>query len=185
MLIDRFLEGRDANSLIRREKILVAVLANLEIGVDDRLDRIDDCLTRKTGTQNFAKRAILVGGAAERDLIGFDAFLLKPENADTGDVMVAAGVDAARNIDMELANVGGTTVLPEAFGNALRNRDRACGRERAIIQAGAGDDVGDKADIGCRQADVLQFVVDSRQIVERDMRQDKICSCATRISLCA
>ena len=38
--------------------------------------------------------------------------------------------------------------LGEAFGDALRHRDRARIGERAVVEARAGDDVGDLADIG-------------------------------------
>ena len=36
----------------------------------------------------------------------------------------------------------------EALGDSLGDRDRAGGGERAIVEAGAGDDVGDEAGIG-------------------------------------
>ena len=42
-----------------------------------------------------AKRRVLVGLAAERDLIELLAVFLHAENADMADVMVTAGIDAA------------------------------------------------------------------------------------------
>ena len=68
----------------------------------------------------------------------------------------------------------GAAVIAEALGDSLRDRDRARRCERAIIEAGAGDDIGHEADIGRREADASSRVAKRRQIVERDMRQDEI-----------
>ena len=57
---------------------------------------------------------------------------------------------------------------------ALGDRDRTGGRERAIVEAGAGDDVADRARVRRREADRGETVVDRRQVVERDMRQDQV-----------
>ena len=64
--------------------------------------------------------------------------------------------------------------VAEAFGEALGDRDRARGGERAIVEAGAGDDVADQPGVGRRQADGGEPVVDGGQVVERDMRQDEV-----------
>ena len=47
------------------------------------------------GTDDVADRGVLVGAAAERDLIELGAFLVDAEDADIANVMVRASVDAA------------------------------------------------------------------------------------------
>ena len=42
------------------------------------------------------------------------------------------------------------------LGDALRDRDRAGVGERAVVEARAGDDVGDEPGIGLGEADRLQ-----------------------------
>ena len=64
--------------------------------------------------------------------------------------------------------------VAELLGDPLGDRNRARGRERAIVEARAGDDVADRAGVRRREADRGEPVVDRRQIVERDMRQDQV-----------
>ena len=90
--------------------------------------------------------------AAERDLIGFDALLLEAENADRADMVMAAGVDAAGNLDAELADEALALEIGEALRDRLRDRDRARRRQRAIVEARAGDDVGDEPGVGGGEA---------------------------------
>jgi len=66
-------------------------------------------------------------------------------------MMMTTGVDAAGDIDENLANVDLTFQTGEALGDALRYRDRTRVGERAEVQARASDDVGDQADIGRAQ----------------------------------
>ena len=56
-------------------------------------------------TDQRAELRILVGAAAERDLIELLAVLLDAENADMADMMMAAGIDAAGNVDVQPAEV--------------------------------------------------------------------------------
>ena len=144
------------------------------IGLDQGFDRVDHLLRTEPGAGDLADRGGLVAGAAEGDLIGLLARALEAENADVADMMVAAGVDAAGNLDLQRADLAGTRAVAEALGNALRDRDRTRGRQRAIVEARAGDDVADEPGIRRREADRGEAVVDRGQIVERDMRQDQV-----------
>ena len=98
------------------------------------------------------------------------------------DVMMAAGVDAAGNLDLERADVARAGAVAEALGEALGDRDRARGRQRAIIEARAGDDVADEARVGRGEADRGEPVVDRGQIVERDMGRIQVLLVETRSS---
>ena len=56
----------------------------------------------------------------------------------------------------------------------LRDRDRARIGEAAIVEARAGDDVGDQADIRRGDADGVERAPQRRQIALRDMRQHQV-----------
>ena len=74
--------------------------------------------------------ACLVGRAAERDLVGLFACALEAENADMADVMMAAGVDAAGNLDLQRTDLARARAVAEALGDALGD-----GIERAVASA--------------------------------------------------
>ena len=69
------------------------------------------------------------------------------------DMVMAAGIDAAGDLDLQLADIVLARQIGEVLGDPLRHRDRARIGERAIVEARAGDDVGDLADIGFGQAE--------------------------------
>ena len=105
--------------------------------------------------------ARLVARAAERDLVEFLAFPLDAEDADVAGMVMAAGVDAAGDLDLQRADLLLPAGVGEALGDALGDRDRAGVGERAIVEAGAGDDVGDEAGIGGGEAGGGERVVDA------------------------
>ena len=123
-------EWLNADAAIGVEEAL-AGRARFEIGVDDGLDRIGDFVLAERGADDVADRGGLVARAAERDLVEFDALLIDAENADMADMVMAAGVDAAGNLDLELAD--------RAAG--ARDRRSACeiacaiGIERALARS--------------------------------------------------
>src|SRR3546814_8412577 len=89
---------------------------------------------------------------AEQQLIIFGALAVDAEDADLAGMMVAAGVDAARDLDLELTDVELTLHIRETLRNLLRQRDRARVGEGAIIAPGARDDIGDEIEIDVREA---------------------------------
>ncbi len=89
-------------------------------------------------------------------------------------MVVAAGVDAARDLDLELAHILGCLRISEAAGDVLGDRDGAGIGQGAIVQARAGDDVADQVDIGRGQTGLAQGRVHRRQVVQLDMRQDQV-----------
>src|SRR5438552_671888 len=54
---------------------------------------------------NDAQRRLLIGAAAEQDLVEFDALLVDAQYADMADMVVAAGIDAARYLDLQVADL--------------------------------------------------------------------------------
>lgn len=90
------------------------------------------------------------------------------------DVMVAAGIDAAGNIDVQPAKVAREVEVPEAARQFLRHRDRAGIGEAAIIEARTGDDVRNEPHIRRRKAVPVECAPDLRQVALRDMRQHQV-----------
>ena len=90
------------------------------------------------------------------------------------DVVVAAGVDAARDLDLQRPDVALPVEVGEGLGDLLRDRDRPRRRQRAVVHARAGDDVGDQPDVAGGEPGLLQPRVDLRQVPARHVRQDQV-----------
>ena len=90
------------------------------------------------------------------------------------DMMMAAGIDAAGDVDLERADLMLPLEIGEPSRDRLRDRDRAGGGQRAIVEAGAGDDVAGKPDIG--GGETVRPPAPSRrvEIVALHMRQHEI-----------
>ena len=85
----------------------------------------------KARAEDLADRGVLARRAAERDLVELLALLVDAEDADVADVVVAAGIDAAGDLDLELADV----VLPRRGRRSAREIACAIGIERALASA--------------------------------------------------
>src|SRR5262249_12049550 len=142
--IDTLLERLDAKPLHRIDEELVGARAQREIGLDDVFHHVGNFLEFHRGPDQRAQFGVLVGASADRDLVELLAILFDAENADMADMMMAAGVDAAGDVDMESADQICGVMIGKALRQLLCNRDRAGIGERAIVQTGAGDDVGDE-----------------------------------------
>src|SRR3954454_11033934 len=151
-----------------------AVLAQAEISFDYGVDGLRHLMAGKARPQNGADRGALARRAAERDLVELLAFLIEAEDPDMADMMMAAGIDAAGDVDLERPDL----VLPFEIGKAsrdrLRRRNRARRRQRAIVEAGAGDDVAGKPEIGGGEAIGLQHLPYGEDVVALHMRQDQV-----------
>src|SRR5262245_38254340 len=153
--IELLLEGLQADAPVGVEEALAA-FAHMQIGVDDGLDRAHDLRGAERRTHDIADRGVLVGTAAEGDLVELGAMLVDAEDADVADMVVAPGIDAAGDLELQLADVEQLGQIGEMLADLLRHRDRARIGERAVVEAGAGDDVAGEADIGRRQLEHLQ-----------------------------
>ena len=144
--IELLLEGRLAEAAIGVEEAL-SVLAPVEIDIEDRLHRIDDALGREGRADDVADAGILVGAAAEGHLIELLAFFVDAENADMADVMMAAGIDAAGNLDAELADLPLRRPGPVAAGDRHARHlytilvdESVCGWSRDNLQGALRED---------------------------------------------
>src|ERR1700760_3216928 len=172
--IDALPERFDAQPLYRVDKKLLGRGAQREIGLDDVLDHVGDLVVLHAGADQRAELGLFVGAAADGNLIDLLAVLLDAENADMADMVMAAGIDAAGDVDMQPADQLGGVVVGEATRQLLRNRDRAGVRQRAVVQSRAGDDVGHQVHVGRGEADLLQRLPKRRQIVLGDVRQRQV-----------
>src|SRR6478736_5581069 len=134
--IDALLERLDAGAFHHLRESLLRTLAQLEVGGDDVLDDIGDLGVAHRRTDQGAEPGVLVGAPADRDLIELLVVLLDAENADVADMMMAAGVDAAGDVDVQPAEIARHVEVAEAAGDLLRDRDRARIGEAAVVEAG-------------------------------------------------
>src|SRR6516165_1586579 len=117
------LERLDADAPIRVDEALV-VRAQREIRVDDPADRARHLRLRQTGSEPVAERRVLVRRAAERELEELLAALVDAEDADVADVVVPAGVHAARDVDREVTDALDLVDVRELVRDVLRDRNR-------------------------------------------------------------
>src|SRR5579859_1945006 len=103
--IDAFPEWLDAGALERIDEQLVGAGAQRQIGGGDVLNHVGDLGIGHRRADQRAELGIIVGLAAERDLIKLLTVLLDAQNADMADVMMAAGIDAAGNVDVQPAEM--------------------------------------------------------------------------------
>ena len=89
-------------------------------------------------------------------------------------MMMAAGIDAAGNFELQFANLRLPIRSGEAGRDLLRQGNRPRIGQRAIVQARAGDDVGDQVQIGLCQARRNQLLPDGTQVRLPHMRQHQI-----------
>src|SRR5580692_3791402 len=131
--IDALLEWLDPDPLHGLEKNLVGARAQLQIGRNDILDHISNLGIRNRRPDQGAETGLLVGAAADRHLEELLAVLLDAEQADVAHVMVAAGIDAAGNVDVQSSEIVGEIEITEAPGQLLGDRNRAGIGQAAIV----------------------------------------------------
>src|SRR5215469_13034595 len=172
--IDALLEWIDADARDGIDENLVRPLAQLEIGGGDVLDHIGDLAVRHRRPKDLAELGALVGTAADRHLVVFLAVLLDAEDADVPDVMVTAGVDAAGDVDVQPSEVASQIESLEAARDLLGHRDRARVGQAAIVETGAGDDVGDEIDVGRGDPDFVECPPQRRKVALGNVRKRQI-----------
>src|SRR5262249_27855227 len=112
--IDPLLERLDADALDGIDEKLVRPRAQLEIGGGDVFDHVGDLTIGHRRPQNRAQLGVLVGAAAEGHLVVLLAVFLDAKDADVTDVMVATGIDAPGDIDVQPAEIAREIETAEA-----------------------------------------------------------------------
>ena len=102
MGIDALLEGLDAEPVDDVDEALRRVVAPLEIDVDQPLTTSATSCAGHRRADDLADAGVVALAAADRDLVPLLAVLVDAEDADVADVMVAAGVDAAGDVEVDV-----------------------------------------------------------------------------------
>src|SRR3990170_1069652 len=171
--IESLLEGLSPHAPPRIEEGL-SVAALGEVGVDDGVDRLRHRLGTETRADDGADGGVVLGVAAERDLVKLGAFLVDAQDADIAGMVMAAGVDAARHIEPERADQLLPRRIFEALGDLLGDGDRAGIGEIAIVEPRAADHVAQKVVIAGGETFGMEDVVERGHVRGGDMRQHQI-----------
>ena len=137
-------------------------------GMFDEMDGVS--VLRQAVTEDVADRGLFGSVAADGDLVELGALLFDAQNADVADMVVAAGIDAARDLDLEIADLAlplRRLELPRQF---LRQGDRPRVGQRAEVEARACDHIGDETGVAGRKTGLDQRVVHLAQIAHPDVR---------------
>src|SRR5678815_1185741 len=111
LVIDPFLERLHANTLHDVDEAFHLAVPVFEVALDQFLDDVGHLRPGEGRSEDLAQGgagAVLVGFSlvpADLDLVPLFAVLIDAEDADMADVVVAAGVHAARDVEVELADV--------------------------------------------------------------------------------
>src|SRR6185369_1555151 len=103
--IERLLERCLAQTAIRGDKRFVGTSALAEVEIDELLDGVGDLLGDKPMTENVADGRVLRPVAPHRNLVQLGALLLDAQHANVAHMVVAARIDAARNLDLQIADL--------------------------------------------------------------------------------
>src|SRR5262245_48639987 len=129
--IEALLERVEADPAVGVEEALASA-AQAHVGGDNRFDRGDDAICGEGRADDVSERGRFVGAAAECHLVELLALLVDAENADMADMVMAAGIDTAGDLDLELADGLEPVELLERQRDPLSDRDRAGVGEAAI-----------------------------------------------------
>src|SRR5437867_9238111 len=120
--IDALLQRFDAEPADGIDEALVLVAA-FDVDVDQAADDVGHFVRRERWADDLAQRRVLALTAADRNLVPLLAVLVDAEHTDVADVVVTAGVHAARDVQVELADVVQVVEVVEAQSNRLRDRN--------------------------------------------------------------
>src|SRR5882762_169225 len=177
--IDGFLEGFDADAVHHVDEALGVAVAPREIAVDQLFDHVGDLGASERWADDLAEGCAPAGPdftliAPDFDLVPLLAALVDAEYSDVADVMVAAGVHAAGDIEVDLADIAQVVEIVETLLNGLGHRDRLGVGERAEVPAWAADDVGEQADIGRGESQFLYLLPQRVQIGQLHIGKDQV-----------
>src|SRR5262252_6447096 len=172
--IDPLLERLHAEALDGLHEGLVRPLPQFEVSGDDLLHHVGDLRVGDCGPEQLTKLGTFIGTAAKSDLVELLAVLLDSQNPDMADMMVAAGVDAARNVDVKPAKVVSKIEITEPAGQLLGDRYGAGIGKAAIVEPWAGDDVGDETEIRGCHPDSIEGTPQPGKIALRHVGQHQV-----------
>jgi len=138
--IDGLLEWSHADTPKGVEEALRAV-PEPQIGGHQHFHRIGGPIRCQRRTKDLGETGILGSRAAKAELVIFLTLLVDAQDSDVRDVMVPTGIDAAADLDLQLADILGGVEISKAPGDILGNRNRPRVGKGAIVQTGTGYDI--------------------------------------------
>src|SRR4051812_40978686 len=102
--IDAFLERLHTQATYRVDEQLL-IEAPLPIDLDDARNGFGHLALPDRRPDHLAERGAAVDRAAERKLVPLLAVLIDAKNADVTDMVVTAGVHAAGDLDLDIAQI--------------------------------------------------------------------------------
>src|SRR6266568_4363060 len=171
--IDALLERLDAQPADRVGETLVLVTA-LDIDLDQGSDHVGHLARRERRADDLAQRRRFALRAADRDLVPLGAVLVDAEHADVADVMMATGVHATGDIEIDFTDVVQVIEIVEAALDRFSDRNRLCVGERAEVPARAADDVGQQPDVGRGEAERLELAPEREECRLLHVGEDQI-----------
>src|SRR5262245_29244038 len=171
--IEAFLEWTRADPAIGVQQALT-VLPKLRVGGDHVFDGIGNAFLIEAVAQDVNDRGVLRARTAEQDLVVLHAFAIDAQDADMANVVVAARIDAAGNLDLELAEIVLAFEIGKAARNLLGDIDRPRIGEVAVIEPGAGNYVGGEAMVRRGEVEIIELAPQGKQIALAHMREHEI-----------
>src|SRR5438105_579176 len=174
-----FLEGFDADAVHHVDEALGVAVAPREIALDQLFDHVGDLGASERWADDLAEGCAPSGPdftliAPDLDLVPLLAALVDAEYADVADVMVATGVHAAGDIEVDLADIVQVVEIVEALLKCLGHRDRLGVGERTEVPARAADDVGEQADIGRGESQFPYLLPQGVQVGQLHVGKDQV-----------
>jgi hypothetical protein len=151
---------------------------DVDVGFDQPRHDVGHFVGRERGADHLAERRMLALRPADRHLVPLGAVLVDTQDADVPDVMVAARVHAAGNVEIELADVVQIVEVVETALDRLGDGDRLGIRQRAEIAT--ADDVVE-ADVRRREAQSFELLLQRLNPIV-DVGEHRFRSCDTRSS---
>src|SRR5574344_502209 len=167
------LERLQADTLVGVDKTLFRG-AMVDVDMDQCADDIRHVLLGKGWPQNLAQAGFTATVAAQRYLIKLLAFLVHTQNADMANMVMAAGVHAAGNVQVQIANVEQVVQILKTLLDGFGHRNGLGVGQCAVVAAGAADNVAEQADVGGGEAQVADFQPQVKQLALFDIGQHDI-----------
>ena len=127
----------------------------LAVGLDDGLHHVADLIGRKRWTDHLAghgrRSQVRAVRPTQGHLVPLGTIFVHAQDADVPTVVVTAGVDAAGDVQVDVADVLELVEVLVARNEFIGDGDRACVGQGAEVAARAGDHVAEQADVGAGQ----------------------------------
>src|SRR5690606_1765780 len=121
--------------------------ALFDVDLDQLVDHVGPLLLGEGLAEDLRQAGLAAGAAAARDLVALPARLAGAAVADVAHVVVAAGVHAAGDVEVDVSDVEQVVEVVEAALDGLGHRERLGIGQGAEVAARAADDVGQQADV--------------------------------------